>query len=76
LLTQGDSIPGFKTGLNQTNIIAIAANGNTFVLYVNRRKIDEAKDSTFTQGVLGPVAMDLSSPTIVAYSNAKVWTVS
>jgi|GEM_PF-1103522 len=76
LLAGGASIPGFNTGLNQTNIIAIAANGNTFVLYVNRQKTDEAKDGTFTHGFLGPVAENLSGPTIVVYSNAKVWTVS
>src|SRR5439155_12297698 len=62
------------TGLNQSNLVAIAAKGNIIDLYVNQRKIGSISDSTYSKGQIalaaGSHTSDLSE---VVYSNAKVW---
>jgi hypothetical protein len=73
------SIPSFHTGLNQTNTIAVVANGNTFSFYANGQSFaGPITDSTYTQGTIGFFAEGGSeggagATTDVAYSNAKVW---
>ncbi len=66
--------PAIKTGYNQSNLIAVVAQGNSFDLYVNQQHIAHASDNTFSIGQIGVVASDTSKPTEVAFSNAKVWT--
>ena len=63
-----------NTGLNQSNLLAVVANGSTIDLYVNHHKIDSLSVSTYSQGLIGVSALDLNSPTEVVFSNAKVWT--
>jgi eukaryotic-like serine/threonine-protein kinase len=63
-----------KKGLNQTNLIAVVATGDTITLYTNQKKIDEMHNSTYSHGKLGFVADAYSHPTEVAYTNVKVWT--
>ena len=75
-LTSGTS-SAIKQGINQTNIIAVVAQGSTFTLYVNHQKIALVADSTFSHGRVGFVAGPLDNPgnsTEVVFSNAKVWT--
>jgi serine/threonine protein kinase len=67
-----------KRGLNQVNLIAVVAKGRTITLYVNHQQIDSVNDSTYQQGQIGLVAGSIAgtpTPTIVVYSNAKVWTI-
>jgi hypothetical protein len=69
-----------KTGLNQTNVIAVVANGKNFYLYVNRQAIDSFSDSSYSSGQTGFVADSSgvlggsAASTDVAYSYQKVWT--
>jgi serine/threonine protein kinase len=64
--------PAIRTDLNQTNLIAVVANRNTFDFYVNNQKIGSVDDQTYSHGEVG-VTADYA-PTEVVYSNAKVWT--
>jgi len=72
--------PAVKTGLNQTNAIAVVANGKNFYLYVNRQAIDSFSDSSYNSGQTGFVADGSSvfggsaASTDVAYNYQKVWT--
>jgi eukaryotic-like serine/threonine-protein kinase len=61
-------------GLNQTNLIAVIAQGSTIGLYVNHQFIDNIDDSTSSSGQIGVIAGPFYNPTEVVYSNAKVWT--
>jgi hypothetical protein len=72
-LTSGSN-PAINQGLNQTNLIAVVAQGNTFMLYVNHKFIVKVTDSTYSGGQIGFIAYPNSKPTEVAFSNLKVWT--
>src|SRR5712692_2742891 len=75
-LTSGSN-PAIKQGLNQTNLIAVVAQGHSIMLYVNHQLIDKVTDSTYTGGRIGFDADTLATnghPTEVVFSNAKVWT--
>jgi len=63
-----------NAGLDQTNVIAVVAQGNTLNLYVNQQIIHSVIDSTYSYGHIAVVAQDQGNPTEVAFSNAKVWT--
>jgi hypothetical protein len=66
-----------KQGLNQTNLIAVSAIGNTITLYINHQLLVSVNDSTYSHGQIGLVAASYRNsdyPTEVAFSNAKVWT--
>src|SRR2546426_3030604 len=70
--------PAIRQGLNQTNLIAVVAIGNTITLYVNSQKIANVTDSTYSHGAIGVTASAFATnghPTEVVYSNAKVWMV-
>jgi lipid-binding SYLF domain-containing protein len=70
VLVSGSST-AITTGLNQSNVIAVVANGSTFDLYVNYHKIASGNDSSYSQGQFGVCA---DANTEVAYTNARVWT--
>jgi serine/threonine protein kinase len=65
------SASALKTGLNQSNLIAVVANRSTFDLYVNHQKIANISDNTYSHGEIGFIADN--PPAEVVYSNAKVW---
>jgi eukaryotic-like serine/threonine-protein kinase len=70
------SIPSFHTGLNQTNTIALVAQGNAFTLYVNgQRVVGPVTDtnSTSSHGMIGVYGEGYDVTTEIVYSNAKVW---
>ena len=72
------SSPAIHQGLNQTNLVAVVALGNTITLYVNNQKIASVTDGTYSHGQIGLEASALATnghPTEVVYSNAKVWMV-
>jgi serine/threonine protein kinase len=71
VLKQGTS-PAIKTGLNQTNVIAVVANGNSLVLYVNKQQIASVNDGTYSNGQIGVIAESTQNPTEVAFTNAEV----
>ncbi len=70
------SSPAIHTGLHQVNTLAVVVQGNTFNFYANGQHIDTVTDNTFTHGSIGVLASDTTSPTVVNYTNALVWTAS
>ncbi len=63
-----------NTGPNQSNLIAVVANGSNIDLYVNKQQIYFVIDSTYSQGEIGVAASSNGNPTEVVFTNAKVWT--
>jgi hypothetical protein len=72
-LKQGSSA-AIKKGLNQTNLVAVVAKGNTITLYVNHQLITSVTDKTYSHGQIGLYAVVYNQPTEVAFSNLRVWT--
>lgn len=68
------SSSAIKTGVGQTNSIAVLANGNSLSLYVNTQKIASVNDSSYTQGNIGLVAAPSNHATQVTYQDARVWS--
>ena len=73
ILLHGSS-SAIRTGLNQSNLIAVLAQGNTITLYVNNRYIGRVVDNTYNKGFVVVSAYASINQTEVLYSNAKVWT--
>ena len=77
---QSGSSSAIRTGLNQSNVIAVVAGGSAINLYVNHRLIASVNDGTYSQGAIGVFAFDNGHPqsnivsTEAVFSNAKVWT--
>jgi len=61
-----------KQGLNQTNMLAITANGNTISAFANGQIIDSIQDSTYTKGQLAFYASASSTADMVV-SGARAW---
>jgi len=61
-------------GLNQTNTIAVVANGPILDLYVNLQHIATFHNSALDSGQIGVFAENDGIPVEVVFSNAKVWT--
>ena len=74
VIIQGGSSSAIKVGLNQSNLIAIAAHGNTLDLFVNKHYITSVNDSTLSEGGIGIEAHAISKPTEVEFRDAMVWT--
>lgn len=75
------SSPAINTGVNQTNLVAVVAQGSTLKLYVNQQFITSVDDGSYTQGTIGLFAYDsghpnneANPPVEVVFSNVKVWT--
>ena len=73
-LSSGSSF-AIRVGLNQTNLLAVVAQGNTFDLYANHRLIKTVNDPgyTYAQGQLGFTAESTNATTIVQYTHVRVW---
>jgi hypothetical protein len=74
-LKQGSSV-AIHTGLDQSNVIAMVAQGSTFQLFVNKQLIATVtdKESFFGHGDVGLTSYEDNNPTEVIYNNAKMWT--
>jgi len=72
-LSSGPS-SAIKTGLNQSNLVAVVAQGSSFYLYVNQQYVATAHDSTYGSGEIGVFGGDFDTPPAdVAFNNAQVW---
>jgi hypothetical protein len=71
-LSQGSNAV-INKGLNQSNLVAVVANGNLITIYVNNQIIDSVHDSTFSQGQIGVLSFGDNGPTDVIASNARAW---
>lgn len=67
------SASAIHTGLNTINLIALVARGSKFDLYVNEQLFSSVIDNSYTQGQIGLVAKETTSPTEVMFTNARVW---
>ena len=74
LTPDNSTAPALHAGPNQTNTIAVVANGPTLDLYVNLQHIATFHDSALTSGQIGVFAENDGIPVEVVFSNAKVWT--
>jgi serine/threonine protein kinase len=65
-----------NTGLNQSILVGVVANGSNISLFVNNTNIDllSVSDGTYSQGEIGVAAISFGNPTMAVFSNAKVWT--
>ena len=61
------------TGLNQSNLIAVVAQGNTITLFANNQRLATVSGNTLNSGQIAFIASSVGSPTEVEYSNAKLW---
>lgn len=69
------SSPTLNGSLGKRQVVAVTAIGNIITLFVNKQRIFQHADSTYTQGWIGLVASDNYAPmTQVGFSNVKVWT--
>ena len=68
------SSTAIHTGYNQSNVIAVAANGSSIGLYVNDQQIGNVNDTAYSSGVIALCANAPYGSTEVAYSNARLWT--
>lgn len=73
ILFQGSNTTAINTGVNQTNLIAIVAQGSKITAYSNHQVLDSVTDSTFNHGQIGVDATVLGHVTEVAFSNMRVW---
>jgi serine/threonine protein kinase len=71
-LLSGNS-SAIKAGINQTNLLAVVARGNTFYLYINNQYVGSASDSTFTSGEIGVYVESDTSSVEAYFNNAQVW---
>jgi hypothetical protein len=73
-LAKGSSL--FNIGIEQANVIAIAARGTQFILYINGQMVNEGNDNNFPYGRIGVSARyltDLKASHEVAFNDVKVW---
>ncbi len=63
----------FKQGPNQTNLLAVIAQGSHLIFYVNAQYVYDVNDTSFNSGEIGLVAGSIGDPTEVVYNNAKIW---
>lgn len=63
-------------GLNQTNLLAVVANGTKLTLYVNRVLVKTVINTTYTHGQIGLVVNDITTTTEAIFSNMRVWKLS
>jgi hypothetical protein len=61
------------TGAGQTNLITVIAQGATLTFYVNAQRVTAVTDSTYSGGFVGVDAEDITNPTEVVFTDAKVW---
>lgn len=74
IITSGSN-GAIKTGLNQTNLVAVIAHGSTMELYVNGQHVDSLNDSSYNSGLIGAsVSNQNSGSSEAAFNNARVWT--
>jgi hypothetical protein len=65
--------PAIKVGVNQSNMLAVLAQGPTIQLYANGQHLDTVQDTTFTAGGIGVCAKNFSESSDVTFNNIKVW---
>ena len=73
-LANGSSL--FNTDVGDANVIAIAARGTQFELYINGQMVNKGSDSSYSMGRIGVFVSfltDLKASQKVAFNDLKVW---
>jgi len=70
---QTASTPALKTGLNQSNQLAVVARGSKMYLYINQQYVYLVTDSTSSSGMIGVVCLKFGGSPELAFSDAQVW---
>ncbi len=70
---QSASTPAIKTGLNQSNQLAVAARGSKMYLYINQQWVYLVTDSSSRSGMIGVVCLKFGGASELAFSDAQVW---
>jgi eukaryotic-like serine/threonine-protein kinase len=60
-------------GFGVDNILGIVANGPLMQIYLNRQEITSVNDDSSPSGPIGLGAAGLTNPTVVAFSDCRVW---
>ncbi|GHO87772.1 hypothetical protein [Dictyobacter formicarum] len=68
-----DKSPFIKTGTGQTNTLTIIAQGNNIYLYINKRYVGSASDSSYKVGTIGIMAVNRAHDTVVSFNNLHIW---
>lgn len=63
-----------NTGLNQTNLLTVIAQGSNIDLYINKQYVYSLSDKTYSSGKIGVFVGDETNATDVAFNNAQLWT--
>ncbi|HEY0753854.1 MAG TPA: hypothetical protein VGD98_07835 [Ktedonobacteraceae bacterium] len=74
-LSTGNSA-AIKTGFNQPNSLAVAANGSAMTFYINGKIIVRLTDSRYSSGLIGVIVgeqLDSQAVTEATYNYARVW---
>jgi len=61
------------TGLNQTNLLTVIAQGSNIYMYINKQYVASLSDKTYSSGKIGVFVGDETNATDVAFNNAQLW---
>ena len=70
---QTASTPAIKTGLKQSNQLAVVARGSKMYLYINQQYVGLVTDSSSSSGMIGVVSLKFGGSPELAFSDARVW---
>ncbi len=65
-----------NTGLNQTNLLTVIAQGSNIYMYINKQYVASLSDNTYSSGKIGVFVGDETNATDVAFNNAQLWILS
>jgi hypothetical protein len=63
-----------NSGLGQDNLLGVVAQGNAIILFINQQQVAHLQDNSYSQGNIALLASTDTNSTVVAYSNARIWT--
>lgn len=70
---QNASTPAIKTGLNQSNQLAVVARGSKMYLYINQQYVVLVTDRSSSSGMIGVASLKFGGTPELAFSDAQVW---
>ena len=74
-LARGDTSDAILSE-NQTDTLAVVADGDVFTLYVNHQKLESIKDNSFSMGTSGLMAENEGNETTtVVYQDLRIWAI-
>jgi hypothetical protein len=65
--------PYIHSQFGQANLLAVAVDNGVLNLYINKHKVDQIADTTYTSGAVGVFAKDETKATDIVFNDAIVW---